>query len=61
LDKKQREKIEALAEVGGIEVEGKIEGFGELNKIDTDHQNSIEDVYIIMVVIPANVHREIGK
>ncbi len=58
---RDKEKMEALAEVGGIEVEGKIEGFGELNKIDTDFQKSIEDVDIIMVVIPANGHREIGE
>ncbi|KYC54103.1 MAG: NAD(P)H-dependent glycerol-3-phosphate dehydrogenase [Candidatus Methanofastidiosum methylothiophilum] len=58
---RDKEKMEALAQVGGIEVEGKIEGFGKINKIDKDFQKSIEDVDIIMVVIPANGHREIGE
>jgi opine dehydrogenase len=58
---RDKEKMEALANAGGIEVEGKIEGFGELNKIDTDFQKSIEGVDIIMVVVPANGHKEIGE
>lgn len=54
-------KMEALADAGGIEVEGKIEGFGELNVIDQDFQKAIEGVDVIMVVIPASGHREIGE
>ncbi len=58
---RDNKKMEALADAGGIEVEGKIEGFGELNIISQDFQKAIEGVDIIMVVVPAGGHREIGE
>jgi len=58
---RDKDKMEALAAARGIEVEGKLKGFGELNKIDVDFKKSIENVDIIMVAIPANGHKEIGQ
>ena len=56
-----KERIKDIQKKGGIAVSGAINGFGELNRITTDIKEAIEDVNIVMVVIPASGHEDIAK
>jgi len=46
-----------MRERGGVEVEGAVTGFGPLQMVTTDIAAVIRDVDVIMVVVPAFVHR----
>lgn len=54
-------RIEAIKRIGGIEVCGEIEGLAKLNIVTTSIQEAIEQVDIIMVVVPAFAHKDIAK
>ena len=56
-----KERIEHIQKKRGIEVTGTINAFGELNKVTTNIKVAIEDVNIIMVVIPASGHEDIAR
>jgi opine dehydrogenase len=51
------ERIEQVKLRGAIEVEGEVEGYGNIQIASTDIKEVIEDVDIIMVVVPAMAHR----
>jgi opine dehydrogenase len=52
------EPIEVIRKRGGIEIIGKArEGFARLNKVTTNIKEAIEDVDMIMVVVPAFAHK----
>lgn len=51
------ERIWGVKSTGGIELKGEIEGFGKVNLCTTNMQEAIEDVDLIMVVVPAYAHR----
>jgi len=53
--------IEEIKRVGGIYVDGKIEGFGKISLATTDIKHVIQDSEIIMVVVPAVAHKIIAK
>lgn len=49
---------------GGIELEsyeGGPRGFGKLHKVTADMQAALEDVELVMVVVPASAHADIAK
>lgn len=46
---------------GGIELEGVIEGFGELNIVSSNIREVIDGVDVIMVVVPAHAHKYMAK
>jgi len=46
---------------GGIELEGAINGFGKLNIVSSSIKEVIENVDVIMVVVPAYAHRYMAK
>jgi len=54
---RSKERIDYIIERGGIDVEGKVEGFGILNTATNDIEKALRDVDIIMVVVPAYGHR----
>jgi len=51
------ERIWAVQQRGGIELDGEIEGFGKLNVITHKIEEAIKDVDVLMVVVPASGHR----
>lgn len=55
------EEIKPIKKKGGIQLEGRINGFGKLNLATTDIKKAIKNAEIIMVVVPAFAHAEIAK
>ncbi len=54
-------KIDELQLKGGIELEGRIAGFGEVACITTDVKEAVEGAEIIMVTTVANAHGDVAK
>lgn len=54
-------KIEELQKKGGIELEGRINGFGKVGCITTDIVEAVKGAEIIMVTTVANAHRAVAK
>ena len=54
-------KIEELQKKGGIELEGRIKGFGKVGCITTDIEEAVKGAEIIMVTTVANAHRAVAK
>lgn len=54
-------KIEELQKKGGIELEGRIKGFGKVGCITTDIEEAVKGAAIIMVTTVANAHRAVAK
>ncbi len=55
------EKIDELKKLGGIELEGRIKGFGRVGCITTDIEEAVRCAEIIMVTTVANAHRAVAK
>ncbi|MEJ6950899.1 NAD/NADP octopine/nopaline dehydrogenase family protein [Natronospora cellulosivora (SeqCode)] len=55
------EAIKRIKEIGGIYLEGVLEGFARLNIVSTNVAEVIEDVELIMIVTPAIAHRFLAK
>lgn len=55
------ERIKALQERGGIQLEGRIEGFGKVARITTDIAEAVCGAQIVMVTTVANAHRAVAK
>ena len=55
------ERIKALQEKGGIQLEGRIEGFGQVACITTDIAEAVRGAEIVMVTTVANAHRAVAK
>ena len=54
-------KIEDLQKKGGIELEGRIMGFGKVACVTTDIEEAVRGAEIIMVTTVANAHRAVAK
>lgn len=54
-------KIEELKKLGGIQLTGRIEGFGKVDCITTDIAEAIMGAQIVMVTTIANAHRAVAK
>lgn len=54
-------KIDVLQKKGGIELEGRIKGFGKVGCITTDINEAVNGAEIIMVTTVANAHRAVAK
>jgi opine dehydrogenase len=54
---KFKENIEKINEKGGIELSGKLQGFGKISQATTDIKEAIEDTSIIMIVAPSFAQR----
>lgn len=55
------DRLEAVKELGGINLSGLCKGFGKLNIITNRIDVAIEDVDLIMVVTPAVAHRSLAR
>ncbi len=55
------EKIAALKKLGGVRLEGRLQGYGIINCITTDITEAVKDAEIIMVTTVANAHRAVAK
>ena len=54
-------KIAELQNKGGIELEGRIRGFGSVDNITTDISSAVQGADLIMVTTVANAHRAVAK
>ena len=54
-------KIDALRQLGGIKLEGRLEGYAKIGCITTDIKEAVEGAEIIMVTTVANAHRAVAK
>jgi opine dehydrogenase len=55
------EKINELKTLGGIRLEGRIEGFGKLGCITTDVAEAVQGADIVMVTTIANAHKAVAQ
>ena len=55
------EKMNALKELGGIQLEGCLQGYGNIRCITTDIEEAVAGAEIIMVTTVANAHRAVAK
>ena len=58
---KFEEEIVQLRDHGGVTVEGAVEGFGPLELVTTDIVSALDRARVIMVVVPAFVHRFLAE
>lgn len=56
-----RRKLRTVIHRKGIRVEGQIEGFGRIALASSNIQECLEDVDVLMVVVPANGHRFMAR
>ena len=54
------EKINELKKLGGVRLEGRINGFGKISCITTNIAEAIRDAEIIMVATIANAHKAVA-
>ena len=54
------EKIETLMKLGGIQLEGRLNGFGKIGCFTTDIAKAVKNAEIIMVTTVANAHRAVA-
>lgn len=54
-------KVNILKQRGGIELTGRIKGFGKVDCITTDIAEAVKDAEIVMVTTVANAHRAVAK
>jgi opine dehydrogenase len=55
------EKMDALKKIGGIKLEGRLQGYGKIDCITTDIAEAVEGAEIIMVTTVANAHRAVAR
>lgn len=55
------QKMDILKQKGGIELTGRIEGFGKIDCITTDIAEAVKEATIVMVTTVANAHRAVAK
>ena len=55
------QKINILKQKGGIELTGRIEGFGKIDCITNDIAEAVKGAEIVMVTTVANAHRAVAK
>ena len=55
------EKIEELKKLGGIQLEGRISGFGKLGCITTNIEEAVRGAEIVMVTTIANAHKAVAQ
>jgi len=57
---RSKERIVSVKKNMGVEITGVLNKFVRLNKVTTNIKDAIEDVDIIMVVVPASGHKDIA-
>ncbi|MBX5464801.1 MAG: NAD/NADP octopine/nopaline dehydrogenase family protein [Clostridia bacterium] len=54
------ERVAAVAERGGVELEGALHGFGRVLAAGSEPDRLLEGSRLVMVVVPAHAHREVA-
>lgn len=55
------EKMETLKKLGGVQMKGRINGFGKIGCITTDIAEAVKGAEIIMVTTVANAHKAVAN
>lgn len=55
------ERIRPVQARGGIDVTGEVEGFASLNRVTTDPAEALDNMDVLMVVVPATGHRGMAE
>lgn len=55
------ERLVPINALGGIAVEGEVEGFGRISVATTDPAEAVRGAAVLMVVVPATAHRSIAE
>lgn len=55
------DKINELKKLGGVKLEGRINGFGQIGCITTNISEAVKDAEIIMVTTIANAHKAVAQ
>jgi opine dehydrogenase len=55
------ERIASVRARGGIEVTGEVDGFARLNVVTADPAEALDNVDVLMVVVPATGHRTMAE
>lgn len=53
-------KMEILKQLGGVQLEGRLNGFGEIGCVTTNIEEAVNGAEIIMVTTVANAHRAVA-
>lgn len=53
--------VAEVAEQGGVDLEGEIEGFGKIRLVTSDIGEALADTSLIMVCVPAFGHRDVAR
>ena len=53
--------VAEVAEQGGVDLEGEIEGFGKIRLVTSDIREALADTSLIMVCVPAFGHRDVAR
>jgi opine dehydrogenase len=54
-------RIMDIKKKGGIKASGELKGYFSINLVTQDLKLAVEDVDVILIVVPASVHKEIAK
>ena len=54
-------RIDQILELGGIHVEGELEGFARIERASTDPAEALQGADVVMVVVPATGHCEMAR
>ena len=60
-DDRFRSRLDAVKDLGFIQLRGKIRGFGTPVKVTTDPAEAVRDAEVIFVDVPADRHEEIAR
>lgn len=55
------ERLEPVRQRGGIEATGEVDGFATLNLVSSDPAEAMDNVDVLMVVVPATGHRPLAE
>lgn len=58
---RSKERLWGVKSMGGVTLEGEVEGFGKINVATSNIDEAIRDVDLIMVVVPATGHGYIAE
>lgn len=54
-------KVDELNQLGGIELVGKLHGFGKLSCVTTNIEKALKNAELVMITTVANAHRSVAK
>ncbi|MFH1731554.1 MAG: NAD/NADP octopine/nopaline dehydrogenase family protein [Planctomycetota bacterium] len=55
------ERIQPIRDRGGVDLSGAVEGFASLNLATADPGDAVDNMDILMVVVPASGHRDVAQ